>query len=302
MRPRDVIAFALLIACMASSMAAWAASSDSPLPPPAPLASLHGVAIGKFESRLIPVHDDLIARVYAQALRERFVQEAIDEKRLLEPLDEDEAAPDEIAIDEAAVEVRVRQTLAASSAGGEPHYPEATVTAGEYAGQWTFADHRDGAPTRAWRDIDRSGAGPYDAERLGYCRGDEKSCEVWFEEGRHRAPEPNDFRSTRAKHEWENRVMREPCTPGPEYRPGLESLQRAITDSGRTEAQLEMGLLLNPCGEVREAFFLKSSRDRAIDRAALRWVEQARFVSMVQTTGGGYGMRGRLPFVFSTKP
>lgn len=301
MRPRNVIAIALPIMCMASSMAAWAASSGPPLPPPAPLASLHGIAIGKFDSRLVHVHDDLIARVYAQALRERFVEEAIREKLLAESTDEDVAETDEVEVDEAVVEARVRQTLAAANADGEPRYPKATVTTEAYAGQWTFADLRDGAPTRAWRDIDRSDDGPYDAERVGYCRGDGKSCEAWFEAGRHRAPEPHHSIGTRARFEWENRVMREPCTPGPEYRADMEPLQRAITNSGRTKAQLEMFVLLNPCGEVRDAGFLKSSRDRDIDRAALRWVEQARFVSKVQATGG-YGTQGRLPFVFSTEP
>lgn len=95
--------------------------------------------------------------------------------------------------------------------------------------------------------------------------------------------------------------MQEPCRQGPDVTPNMAPLQRAIRESGLSQASLVVIVLLNPCGEVRDASFQKSSRNRAIDRAAIRWVRAARYSTKAKSLGNGIGGYGLLPFDFSNE-
>ncbi len=288
MRLRNALP-AMLAVLLASPAAAQAAS---PAPPPAPAPPTPPktlpMSIGRFESRLTMVEDDLIVRAYTQSLRAQLAAEA-----------RTSTAPSRDAPD-ADVESRVRGVLAAPLIGDRfLQYAYGTIAEGEFEGKWWFISGDRGLPTRAWRDIDRSGAHGYAAERIGYCRDTREACDLWFEDARHRSRQPPSSAGWRAETEWYNRVQQEPCRPGPDRQPNLAPLQHAMGASGLETAEVVLQLLLNPCGEVRDAGILASSRNRDVDRAALRWVRGARFSETAAREGRGRGVIGRLPFRFS---
>lgn len=261
-----------LCAMSAAAQAASAGPPPPPPPPPPPDGPVH-TGIGRFESRLVIVEDDLIARLYEQALRIRFPS--------------------------AEQAYLVRQLLQSPAAhGDQAAYGRAEFETGEYAGGWQFLSPDGGPPTRAWRDIDRSGDQGFDAERIGYCRGEASDCERWFAEGRHRTPRPGV--AGRAQVEWKNRVMGEACPPQPAYRPDLAPVQSAVGRAALPKTRVELVVLLNPCGEVRDAMFRTSSRNREVDRALISWARRA---VLPQAQGlkpeGGYGL---LPFDLEVEP
>ncbi|MFZ5636388.1 MAG: hypothetical protein ACOY82_07335 [Pseudomonadota bacterium] len=259
----------------AVSAAAQAASAGPP-PPPTPSEGPIYTGMGRFESRLVIVQDDLLVRLYEQALRIRF------------PKAEDAGI--------------VRQLLETPAAhGDQAAYGRAEFQTGEYAGGWQFLSPDGGPPTRAWRDIDRSGEQGFDAERIGYCRGDVGDCERWFAEGRHRTPRPRPEVAERAQVEWKNRAMQEACTPMPAYRPNLAPVQSAVGRAALPSTRVELLVLLNPCGEVRDAMFRTSSGHRDVDRALLSWARRAVLPQDAQGSKveGGYGL---LPFELQAEP
>lgn len=276
-RAAGLAACAMLAAWAAS---AGAASSPPPLPPapPSPPATYTGT--GAFVSRLSLANDDFVARTYEAGLRARFA-------------------------DSPTADADVRAALDNAAAASSLAYPHMTWDDGEFAGSWTFVQAPEGGPpTRAWRDIDRSGADGYAAERIGYCRDSREACEAWFKTARDRAPRPRPGTSHRAYAEWTNRVIEEPCQPGADHRPSLAPLQARMARSGIEKAQVSLLMLLNPCGEVRDLSVEASSSNRDIDRAAIQWALSARFPSVIQSLGslGRRGTLGRLPFSFTLDP
>ncbi len=273
--------FAVLFACPAVAQAA------SPGPPPAPPQPIP-TGIGRFESRLTMVQDDLIVRAYTASLRSQIAAEIQNRPETARG----PAAPD--------VEAQVRSVLAAPMIGGRTlQYAYGTIVEGEFEGRWWFLSEDGGLPTRAWRDIDRSGAHGYVAERIGYCRDAREACDQWFDDARHRSRQPPASAGWQAETEWYNRVLQEPCRRGPDTQPNLAPLQSAMSASGLEHAEVVLQLLLNPCGEVRAAGIATSSRNRIVDRAALSWVRGARFAETTAREGHGQGVIGRLPFRFS---
>ena len=276
MRPRNVIAIALPLVGMALPMAAWAASpGPPPPPPPPPPAGPVYTGVGSFESRLVTVQDDLIVRLYEQSLHARFP----------DPKDA----------------ITIRHSLTTPTVHGEqPAYGLATFDTGEFAGRWQFLSPEGGLPTRAWRDVDRSGAHGFQAERIGYCSGEAGACERWFDTGRHRTPRPSFDAGERAAAEWKNRVMQEPCERVPSHMPSLAPLQRAVAAAELPTTKVALLLLQNPCGEVRDAMIHSGSGNRGVDRALLQWAKR---VILPQDGGGtkvegGYGL---LPIVLSSE-
>jgi TonB family protein len=248
-----------------------------PLPPP----TIQGhTGTGAFSSRLVIVKDDLVARAYQAGLRARFA-----------------TSP--------TVDADVSGVLESIANGVPLPYSNVDFLEGDFAGTWEFIDPpNDEQPMRAWRNIDRSDVDGYSAERIGYCRDSRVDCTAWFEAGRHRSASPQASAGDKAEAEWKSRVMQEPCQPNTELRPGLVSLQSVIARSGMTEARVVLLLLLNPCGEVRDASVAVSSRDRNVDSAAIRWARRARFVSTVQDLAsfGNSGVLAKLPFSFTIEP
>ena len=261
---------------LGAALATQPGVASPPPPPPEPAPEFSG--IGTFESRLAPtVKGDFIARAYEAGLRARLAEAS-------------------------GSNIKVKGSIAADGHGPLAH-PEADLADGEFAGRWEFEAPDGGLPTRAWRNIDHSVEAGYAAERIGYCKGSRKACNAWFETGRYRSRAPRYSAGRRAYAEWTNRVMEEPCSPGAEYRPSMVPLQTTMSRSGLEKADVALLVLLNPCGDVREASFITSSRNRDVDRAAIQWARGARFVSELQKLGtlGRRGTLGRLPFSFSTE-
>lgn len=270
-------ACAMLAVCAAAARAASPPPPSPPLPPAPP--AIHA-GTGTFSSRLSPLKDDVIARAYEAGLRMRFANRP-------------------------TADADLQAALAAAATAPWLAYPNADFEDGEFAGTWTFIRAQDdGLPTRAWRDIDRSGVDGYAAERIGYCRDSREACAAWFDAGRDRAPPPWSSAGRRAYAEWTNRVMEEPCRPEADHRPSLASLETRMARSGIEKANVSLLLLLNPCGEVRDLSVEASSGNRDIDRAAVQWARGARFPSVLQSLGslGRRGTLGRLPFSFSVDP
>lgn len=268
----QVIALGLGMAGVAGTGAAQAATQPPPPSPPqdnVPSLPMDMTDIGRFSARMVPVEDDLIVRAYTRMLHERHGDNR--EGRAL-----------------------VRQHLAELGALSEQTaHEDVTIASGEFAGHWTFASPDGGLPTRAWRDIDRSGEHGYEAERIGYCRGERLACVSWFESGRDRAPEPLTEAGERAGRQWAARVMQEPCVVRPAFRPSTVPLQMAVSRAGLADAVVMLQLLHNGCGEVRQIRFVESSGDRGVDRAVAAWTRRLIAPPTDGWTGGYYS---RLPF------
>lgn len=231
---------------------------------------------GSFSSRLVIAEDDLIASIYKKSLLERYAGIS-------------------------GAEQEADRTYESAKAGRTLPYASAQIAQGEFAGRWEFLAPKGGLPTQAWREIDRSSATGYDAERIGYCLGKERACVAWFEAGRHRSRSPDQRAGKVAAVEWRNRVMEEPCKAKPEYRPPQTRMQSAIANSGMAAAEVILILLTNPCGDVRQVSIAKSSGRRSIDHAALEWASNARFPETSKLLGGR-GSLGRMPFTFVAAP
>lgn len=275
LRMRAIVPAALCVA-----LASVASAQAPPAPPAAPGAegaaveSAVEVGIGEFSSRLVRVEDDVIRHRYEDIVRARYAD-----------------APD------AAEQVR-RTLRTPTTADGRLTITRGQITRGEFAGDWQFGAPAEGWPTVAWQDIDRSDAAGYAAERIGYCLGSDEACAAWFDAGRHHAPQPASDAGALAQQQWRQRVMREPCTPVAAHRPSLAPIESAVGQAGLPPTRLAIGVLLNPCGAVRAAWVMESSRNRQVDRAAVAW---ARRLVMPEAVSGldGVGMTGKLPMQVS---
>ena len=263
-----------MVVAMAAAFSC-AAGDDVTLPQPDAL-SEQITGTGSFSSRLVTVQDELIARVYKASLQERYAGIS-------------------------GAEQIAESTYESAKTAKVLPYSFGQIAEGEYAGRWQFIAPKGGVPTLAWREIDRSSAKGYDAERIGYCRGKEKSCNAWFEAGRHLSRAPDQSAGMVALAEWRNRVMEEPCKARSEYRPSQARMQAAIASSGMDTAEVFVTVLTNPCGDVRQASIAKSSRRHIIDHAALEWVSNARFPETSKLSSGR-GTLGIMPFTFIAVP
>lgn len=72
---------------------------------------------------------------------------------------------------------------------------------------------------------------------------------------------------------WREAVATEACTPGPVHMPAPTYPYTAIRNG--TSGRVVLGLFINRCGDVRDAWVMESSGnidiDRAAVRAALKW-------------------------------
>jgi len=261
---------ARMAAALCVALAAAASAQAFPAPPAPPPAPAEDTGVGEFSSRLIRVEADVIRRRYEDIVRARYAD-----------------APD------AAEQVR-SALRAPTTADGRPTITRGRIAHGGFAGDWQFGATADGWPTVAWRDIDRSDATGYVAERIGYCVGSDGACAAWFEAGRHRAPQPAAAGGDLAQRQWRQRVLREPCAPLAAHRPSLAPVESAVGQANLPPTPLAVGVLLNPCGEVRAAWVMESSRNRQVDRAAVAWARRLVMPEAIEGLGG-IGATGRLP-------
>lgn len=244
------------------------AASPTPLDAPLPEA--------RFSSRLILTDAEDIAKIHTSRPMQRFSSAAAFEAALRAPLRPDSRASE---LDEPDAVVEIEE--------------------GEFAGRWRFERGADGTLVRAWRDIDHVARGvpgemqTYVAERWGYCSESRSACEAWFERGRHRAAKPRNTMAAIAHLQWRERTLQETCTPGPKFRPPLDAIERAIARSGLTTATVVLRLVLNPCGDVRDADIETGSGDSAIDRMFVAWALRSRMP--LGPRPAGRGAIGRLP-------
>lgn len=180
--------------------------------------------------------------------------------------------------------------------------PTARFSSGALRGAWQFVLDANGVPTRVLRDVDDSGPDGYRAQRIGYCSEEPATCESWFATQRAHAPRPAHEAGPTALIQWRNRVIVEPCQPGPDYRPSLAPLLAAAGRAKKIEhAVVWVELTVNACGEVRDAFVSTTSGSEDFDRTALAWVRRARFVSnrgilaSPDASGRAQGLVGRIP-------
>lgn len=226
---------------------------------------------GRFSSRLVVVRDDFIARAQAKI---------------------------------------VEQT---ASSGNKtrlkrPWPPEFSVT-GKYAGIWLFEPNGDRAPTHAWQDVDASGPSGYASERIGYCRDSRRACERWFETGRFHSRRPIDGVHRLAYRQWMDRVTEEPCTSSGDFRPSLAPVKATLSATAQGGAKTEsirmaLFVLLNPCGEVRDALVVESSpRIPTLEPIVVEWALHMRSQTTIETFGTLHsrGAAARLPFTLSVE-
>lgn len=260
----------LPVCALAQTGAEPVAASPTPLDTPLPEA--------RFSSRLILTDAEEIARIHASRPRQRFASAAAFEAALRAPLRPDHPEADLDGPD-AVVEIEE----------------------GEFSGRWRFERAADGTLVRAWRDIDHVARGvpgemqTYVAERWGYCSESRSACEAWFERGRHRAAKPRNTMAAIAHLQWRERTLQETCTPGPKYRPPLDAIERAFARSRLTTTTVVLQVVLNPCGEVRDAEIETGSGDSAIDRMFVAWALRSRIPFGPRQSPAGMGAIGRLP-------
>ena len=161
--------------------------------------------------------------------------------------------------------------------------------------RWEFVWNAEGKPTRAWRNIDRSGEHGYVTERIGYCRDSADVCARWFEQARDRAQPPRFPYGHVAKTEWTNRILIEACEPGPDDRPLYLAMDRAFQKSGAQRLNARILVYINPCGEVRHAEVRESSGYPPFDLAARDWALRARLTREVAKSPNGEGAVGTMP-------
>ncbi|WP_295363783.1 energy transducer TonB [Arenimonas sp.] len=67
---------------------------------------------------------------------------------------------------------------------------------------------------------------------------------------------------------WSESVATEACTPGPVHTPAPAYPYTAMRNEA--SGRVVLGLFINRCGDVRDAWVMESSGSRDIDRAAVR--------------------------------
>lgn len=67
---------------------------------------------------------------------------------------------------------------------------------------------------------------------------------------------------------WSESVATEACTPGPVHTPAPAYPYTAMRNDA--SGRVVLGLFINRCGDVRDAWVMESSGSRDIDRAAVR--------------------------------
>ncbi len=124
-------------------------------------------------------------------------------------------------------------------------------------------------PTKVIQIADKSTSGGYKVELTAYCSGTELECTPYFAAQKNMlAPRPKGMQSDKAYQQWRNRVSQENCVAqaanlsNPRYPP--IALRDGISGTVR------VGFIYNNCGNVRDAWIETSSRNRDLDRAALK--------------------------------
>ena len=136
---------------------------------------------------------------------------------------------------------------------------------------WVYQapDFGNNWPSKMLQIADKSDASGYKLELKVYCTGNESECETFIaEKVKMLAPRPNSIQSDTAYKQWYNRVKLESCDVRPTSMSHPRYPAQALRDGiGGT---VMVGFLYNRCGNVRDAWIATSSRNRDLDRAALK--------------------------------
>lgn len=170
--------------------------------------------------------------------------------------------------------------------------------------EWHFQPPGDARwPSRAIRTQFRAGT-PYRVRVEVHCDDTAKACADFVEQVR-RMPAPRppfpaaataDLQAwDQATRAWREIVVREACEPGARHMPAPRYPSAALRQG--VSGVVVLTLLVNPCGEVREAAIATSSGSRDLDRAALDGARRWR-VTMPAEAPADTGARLRVPIKF----
>jgi TonB family protein len=160
-------------------------------------------------------------------------------------------------------------------AGDYPFAPE-----WEPAKDWrTIVVHAGADPAKAppggFKFVDRSTRQAYAVEVHVYCT-DEAHCSQMREQASVvQVPKPLDA-SKEAVQQWWWIVMHETCEPGPVHMPKPLPPRRPYDDETPTAGKALIGVVANPCGDVRDVWLQQSSGNRQFDLSTMRTVRSWR--------------------------
>lgn len=171
---------------------------------------------------------------------------------------------------------------------------------GELQGRWDFLEF-DGAGTPAQAVRLRFAEGPaYRAIVQLHCDQDLPAC-IQRRQALLHMPAPSPGAGSPPYPQWVETVLSEPCVEGAEHRPAPRYPPVALRTG--TEGTVELHVLLNACGMVRDAVVYRSSRSRELDRSAVETMRQWRAPSLLREAGvearGGWF---RVPITFNLAP
>ena len=167
-------------------------------------------------------------------------------------------------------------------------------------GEWEFLPPPVGArwPTSAVRTVDRSTEQSFDVERSVYCAERVAGCQQAMALADARAVPRPGFRSdSPSSMQWREYVHARACTPGtasmpaPRYPPSVLRLAQG--------GKVVMTLVVDPCGQVHDAWVSQASGIPDLDRAALRTAMRWRVPMQHEEIQTGRGATVRVPVTFA---
>lgn len=167
-------------------------------------------------------------------------------------------------------------------------------------GEWEFLPPTAGArwPTSAIRTVNRSTEQRFDVERIVYCAERVGSCQPAMALADARAvPRPAFSSGSPSSTQWLEYVHARTCTPGeasmpaPRYPPSVLRLAQGGT--------VKMTLVVDPCGQVHDAWVSQVSGIPDLDRAALATALRWRVPLQDADITAGRGATVRVPVTFA---
>lgn len=170
-------------------------------------------------------------------------------------------------------------------------------------GRWHFVTPAVGErwPDGAVRTLDRSTAERFDVERIVHCSADAGSCvSVQALAGTLPIPRPSFGPDAASTAQWRRHIESRACTPGPASTPAppYPASARARGAGGT----VVLGLLVDPCGQVHDAWVESTSGVTEFDRAAVRTAQRWRVAMPAAGSEPGRGATLRVPISFQPEP
>lgn len=170
-------------------------------------------------------------------------------------------------------------------------------------GRWDFVAPVTGErwPASAVHTIDRSTAEHFDVERVVHCAGEAEACdEVRTLARTLPIPRPSFGADAASSAQWRRFIETRACTPGPMSTPAP-----AYPPSARMRGHggsVVLRLLVDPCGQVHDAWVESTSGVTELDRAAVRAARRWRVAMAATGVESGRGASLRVPVSFNAEP